>query len=105
MRLKPQYRPSLYLSESINRKKLGKIKRELASRPFRARVYLLATARSGSDQLEIYSSRLLEQDCCRSSPPYIVGIAKTREEAIGLVERIVGDCLKARGDCAVREYL
>lgn len=100
-----QYYPSLYVSKSISAKKLDKIKRYLVSRPLRANVYLITTARNGIDQLEIYSAKLLVQRYYQSNPPYVVGITHTYEEALKMIVQIVQECLDARGDCALREYL
>ena len=35
----------------------------------------------------------------------ILGIASGYEEALQLIEQITGECLDARGDCNLREYL
>jgi len=102
--IEPGYHPKLYLSNSISRKKLGKIKHNLSKHPLRAGVYLVTVAKGGN-LFEIYCSGLLSQRYYRSNPPYIVGISENYEEAVCLVEQIVDECLKARGDCSVREFL
>ena len=40
------YRPELYLGESINRKKLDKIKKKLENRPLFSGVFLIAFSRN-----------------------------------------------------------
>jgi hypothetical protein len=102
--VKPGYHPKLYLSAGISGKKLDKIKRNLSRHPLRAGVYLI-TAAKGGNLLEIYCSGLLSQRYYRNNPPYIIGISENYEEAVRLVEQIVDECLKARGDCAIREFL
>ncbi|MCI8800663.1 hypothetical protein NSB25_21350 [Acetatifactor muris] len=99
------YRPELYLGESINRKKLDKIKKRLENRPLFSGVFLIAFSRNPSDQLEIYEAKQLSQSYYQKYPPYIVGIAGSRQEAVALVEKIVKECLSVRGDCALKEYL
>lgn len=99
------YHPQLYLGEGIKEKKLDRIKRKLEDKPLFSGVFLVTLSRNAFDQLEIYDARQLAQSYYSKYPPYIVGIAKDRAEALGLVERIVRECLLARGDCALKEYL
>ncbi len=99
------YYPRLYLGESIPERKLDKIKKKLERRPLFAGVYLVTPARNPQDQLDIFDARQLVQPHYRDVDLYVVGIAGSREEALGLVERMVQECLKARGDCALREFL
>lgn len=99
------YYPGLYLGESIKEEKLEKIKKKLEKKPLFSGVFLVTISRNASDQLELYAGKELAQSYYQKNPPYVVGIAGSREEAIGLVEKIVKECLQARGDCALKEYL
>lgn len=99
------YRSELYLGESINVKKLDKIKKKLENSPLFSSVFLIALSRNASDQLEIYKAKQLTFQYYQEFPPFIVGIAGSQEEAVSLVEKIVKECLSARGDCALKEYL
>lgn len=101
----PAYHPKLYLGESIKGKKLEKIKKKLEKEPLFSGVFLVALSRNPFDQLEVYAASELAWSYYRKNPPFIVGIAGSREEAIVLVEKIVKECLEARGDCALKEYL
>ena len=105
MALGIMYHPKLYLGESIQMKKLDKIKKKLEKRPVLSGVFLISISRNASDQLEIYEARQLCQSYYQKYPPYVVGIAGSREEALQLLERIVTECLRERGDCALKEYL
>ena len=98
-------RQKLYLGDSIKEKKLDKIMKRLASKPLLSNVYLIAISRNASDQLDIFDAKQLAQSYYKKHPPYVVGIAGDREEAVELVEQIVRECLAARGDCALKEYL
>ena len=100
-----EYHPNLYLGEGIKKKKLDKIKKKLENKPLFSSVFLISLSRNPFDQLEVYEARQLCQPYYRKCPPYVVGIAKNREEAIALVEEIVTECLAVRGDCALMEYL
>lgn len=99
------YRPDLYLGDSINENKLDKIIKKLEKKPIFSDVFLITVSRNASDQLDIFDARQLAQSYYKKHPPYVVGIAGSHDEAIELVERLVRECLKARGDCALKEYL
>ena len=105
MTLRVAYHPQLYLGESIDVKKLDKIKRKLESKPYFSSIFLVAASRNASDQLEIYEAKQLAQSYYKKYPPYVVGIAGSWQEAVELVKKIVEECLESRGDCALKEYL
>lgn len=105
MAAKFTFHPNLYLSEGITHKKLDKIKWMLKRRPLFANVYLIVPAHNPMDQLDIFDARELIQPHYKKSFIYVIGIASSQAEAILLVEKMVTECLKARGDCKLREYL
>ena len=105
MAAKLKYHPDLYLGESINRKKLDKIKKRLENKPLLSGVFLIAASVNPSDQLDIFEARLLAQSYYEKNPPYVIGITESREEAMAMVEQMVQECLRERGDCALKEYL
>jgi len=100
-----RYRSKLYLSEGITRKKLDKIKKKLEKNPLFSGAFLIAVSANPSDQLEIFDARQLIQSYYEKNPPYVIGIAESREEAFALIEQIVQECLRERGDCSLKEYL
>lgn len=105
MAVKLKFHPRLYLGESMKDKKVDKIKKKLETRPLFSGVFVITLSRNSSDQLEIYDGKLLCQSYYKKNPPYVIGLAGNWEEAIGLVERIVTECVSARGDCRLKEYL
>lgn len=105
MALGIMYHPKLYLGGSIQEEKLDRIKKRLEKRPVFSGVFLVSLSRNAYDQLEIYEAKQLCQSYYQKYPPYVVGIAGNREEALQLVEQIVTECLRERGDCALKEYL
>lgn len=105
MKREYNFASKLYLGESIDHKKLDKIKKKLQKRPLLAKVYLLALATNPTDQLEFYDSRWLMFRHYDGYVPYIVGIASDEDEAIALVKTITEDCITKRGDCKLREFL
>ncbi len=98
------YHPGLYVGDRISGKKLDKIKSRLQTRPFTAGVFLITLARNPKDQLDIFEARQLAQGHYEDCEFYVVGIASSREEALELVERMTGECVRERGDCDLREY-
>lgn len=105
MRLKLGYYEKLYLGESIDAQKLEKIKKKLETYPLFSGVFVITISRNPSDQLEIYEAKQLVQKYYQNNPPYIIGITKSKEEAIAIIRQIVEECMDARGDCALKEYL
>ena len=99
------YHPGIYLGDSIRGKKLDKLKKKLENKPLFSGLFLITLSRNASDQLEIYAAKQLAQSYYRKNPPYVIGITGTYEEAVKIVEQIVRECLEARGDCALKEYL
>lgn len=105
MAVKLVYHPNLYLGDSINVQKLDKIKRKLENKPLLADVYVIALSANPEDQLEFYAAKQLAQRYYGKNPPFVVGIAGSYDEAVRTVERLTQDCLRERGDCALKEYL
>lgn len=99
------YHPELYLGESIREKNLRRIKKKLENSPCLSRAYLLTLSRNPSDLLEIFEARQLSWKYYKDNPPFVVGLAGSHEEAVGLVEQITRECLHKRGDCCLKEYL
>lgn len=100
-----EFAQALYLGESITTEKLDKLKKRLPKKPLLANVYFITPARNPSDQLDIFDARQLVQPHYKKESFYVLGIASDYEEALKVIEQIAGDCLKARGDCKLREYL
>lgn len=99
------FRNELYLGEGIKPKKLDKIKKKLVEKPLFAGVYVIAIADSPSGQLEIFDARQLVQSYYERAPRYVVGIASDYDDSLQLIERLTQECLRARGDCNLKEYL
>lgn len=100
-----KYHPRLYLGESVNVKKLDRIKKKLENKPLFSGVFLITLSRNPSDQLEIYDAKQLVQSYYKKNPPYVVGLSGNYEEAVALVARMTEECLNSRGDCCLKEYL
>ena len=99
------YHPKLYLGKGIKRKKLDKLKKQLEKRPLLSGVILITLSRNPIDQLEIYEARQLQQSYYKKYPPFVVGLAADRQDAVEIVKLIVQECMDKRGDCALKEYL
>lgn len=99
------YSPRLYLGESIDCKQLHKLKQTLENKPILADVYILTPAHNAHDELDLFSSRVLLQPHYRNREILVVGIARSEEEGLALIEQITKDCLNDRGDVRLREYL
>lgn len=95
----------IYLGESIVEKKLDKLKKRLEKKPLLSNVYLIVPAGNPEDQLDIFDAKQLVQPFYRGRQFLVVGIAADYQEALQVVEQMVQDCLRERGDCKLREYL
>jgi len=105
MNRKIEYHRNLYISDDISLSKLDKIKKKLEKKPLLCNVFLITVSSNPKDQLDIFSARQLAQSYYLKHPVSVVGIASDYEAAVGLIEKIVQECLQARGDCALKEYL
>lgn len=102
---KIQFRDKLYLSEGISEKKLDKLKRKLEKKSILANVYLIVPAGNPEDQLDILDAKQLAQPFFRNVSIEVIGIASDYDAALKIIEQLVQECLAARGDCKLREYL
>ena len=102
---KLKFAQNLYLGEGIAPEKLDKLKKRLNKKPLLANVYLITPARNPADQLDIFDARQLVQTHYKDEEFLVLGMASGYEDALQLIERVTGECLKARGDCNLREYL
>ena len=102
---KLKFAQNLYLGEGIAPEKLDKLKKRLNKKPLLANVNLITPARNTADQLDIFDARQLAQPHYKDEEFLVLGMASGYEDALQLIERITGECLKARGDCNLREYL
>ena len=96
---------NLYISDSLKKKQnriLAKIKKAQKV----LSLFCVTNASNCNNLLDIYYYNEFFQ---KASKQYldvtIYGVAKTKEEAFKLVEQMVNDCLQARGDCDVRQFL
>ena len=102
---KLKFAQNLYLGEGIAPEKLDKLKKRLNKKPLLANVYLITPARNPADQLDIFDARQLVQPHYKDEEFLVKADFSVDEDALQLIERISGECLKARGDCNLREYL
>lgn len=92
---------SLYVGDKITDDR--KVRWKLKHRAGQLDIYVIALC-NGSDQLEIYHCAFLQQRYYRKHPPFIVGIAKGYDEAVGLVQKMVEDIFAKTGHYDLKEY-
>ena len=100
-----QFRKNLYLGESIDSRKVDRIKRNICKKPLLANVYIIVPAHNPADQLDIFDAKQLVQPHYKSCSFQVIGIASDYQEALKIIEKIVVECLEQTGDCKLREYL
>ena len=102
---KIQYHIWLHLGESIEGADFITIQKKLRENPLEADVYLITLAANEKEQLDIFHSKYLLQRYYGKHIPYVIGIARSKEEAVSVVEKLVSECVKERGDADLKAYL
>lgn len=95
---------NLYIGDTI--KNPNRIKSKLKHHAKQLKIFVILLS-SGSDQLEICHSMLLEQPFYKKkeNAPYIVGIAGSYEEAVAIVCQITKEAVARNGDADLKRYL
>ena len=93
---------NLYIGETI--KKPEKIKRKLKKYAKLNNVWLIAYVEENK-QLEIYHCMMLQQYYYKENPPYVIGIAGSREEASQIICRIAEEAILKTGSADLPAYL
>lgn len=98
---------NLYVGPSIQDPE--QVKRKLLRGEGQFAIYVIAISPSvpgpGSNQLEILHCAYLKQPYYRVHPPFIVGIAASRSEAVEMVRGLVQEAYDHTGSADVRAYL
>lgn len=95
----------LYISNSIKENKVSAYKLGIRQGRGFLKLYLLALPANGFDQLEIFHNSLFKQRLYRKLDVKIVGITKTREEALSLLNDILLETIETNGNANIRDYL
>lgn len=95
--------PRLYVGKDLHNP--DKIIHKLKKHAKLLNAYVITLSKNPVDQLEIYKAGYLSQKYYRQNPPYIIGLAGSYEEALGLVRQIAEETFLAQGDCRLKEYL
>lgn len=99
------YHPTLYLGEGLSYGEMVKTKAVINRTPYKADVYLITRSMNVNDQLDIFQPKYLTQKFYESHPVYVFGMAKKKEDALALIEKIMQECVTARGDANLVAYL
>lgn len=86
----------IYLSESVE-KNAKKIIQKLKRNAGMVSTYVVMLASNGQDLFDICHSAVLMQSFYKENPPFIIGLASGKEEAMLLVEDIVKDIFNQTG--------
>ncbi|MCR4787902.1 MAG: hypothetical protein K5888_04890 [Lachnospiraceae bacterium] len=97
-----RYYKYLYVSDSI--KDPDKIKLSLKLHKGLLGIYVVMLS-SDPDQVEIMNAAFLKMPYYRKHPPVIVGIARTFDEAAGLVTDMVKESMFRTGQASVKKFL
>lgn len=93
---------NLYIGDTI--KKPEKVKRKLKKYAKLNNIWLIAYVEANR-QLEIYHSIMLQQYYYKANPPYVIGIAGSREEATQIICLIAQEAVLKTGNTDLPAYL
>ena len=86
-----------YVSDSV-RSRLSAIKWKMACGIGMTRLHFITLADSRNDLFDIYPAAVFKQKSMRRSDRVIIGIAGSYKAATELIEAMILECLKSRGD-------
>ncbi len=95
---------SPYVSEAV-KKKHPDLMQEMDQGIFSSKVWVIMLSPNGEDLLDIRKASSLGVHGLADLVPMMVGAARSREEALTLVETIVRDCLEQTGGTDLRSFL
>ena len=98
---------NLYVGSSIRNP--DEVRKNLLIGKGQLSIYVITLSPSkpgpGTNQLEILHCANLKASYYRANPPYIIGIASGKSEAVGLVRDLVQEAFENTGSADVRAYL
>ncbi|MFI3200584.1 MAG: hypothetical protein R3Y54_03525 [Eubacteriales bacterium] len=90
--------------ETHLRKKRKWIQWKLTHNKFQLNLYIIALGYQ-TDQLEMMHVSYLRQEYYKKNPPYVVGIADTKEGAFRVVQAMVQEVYERTGTANIKKYL
>ncbi len=93
---------NLYIGDTIRNP--GKMRRKLKRHAKLQNVYVIAYMEE-SGQLSIYHNLMFQQRYYREHPPYVIGIAGSRDEAVEIICRIAHESVCETGQADLAAYL
>lgn len=99
-----EFRRELYLGQEAE-KNYREYKNALKKGKPYPELYVITYAAGKSDQLDIVNGMMLTIKSIRNRLPQVVGIAKGREEAYKVVQRIAEETFRATGECDMKAFL
>ena len=99
-----KYYRHIYLTEGLEKKK-DKIIQKLESNKFQISIHLLVLSRNEKNHLEIINSVLLLQPDYPKEDYFVVGIAKSYDDALELVEKITEEVYHETEGTDIRSYI
>lgn len=99
------YHSKLYLGESLSYGDMVKMKAQFNIAPNKVDIFLISRSMNENDQLDIFHAKYLRQRYYDNHPVRVYGMAKSKEEALAVIEKIMQECVTARGDANLIAYL
>lgn len=93
---------NLYIGDTVSNP--DKIKRKLKRYAKLTNVYVLVYVERDR-RIEIFHSVMLQQPYYKDNPPYVIGIAGSKDEAQQIICRIAEEALRQTGTADLASYL
>ena len=93
-----------YMTEHV-RPRLGTLKWKMAVGIGMTGIHFITLSDNKKDLFDIYPAAVFKQKNMRRSDRVIIGVADSHNSATALIETMINDCLRERGDLSdVRSY-
>lgn len=99
-----RYYRYLYLTEGLEKKK-KRIIQKLEKKQFQINMYLILLSESAGHQLEIINSLLFQQKNYPAENYFVIGLAKSHEDALEIVEKITQEVYDKTRGTDIRSYI
>ena len=101
----PDWSRDLRKSKHLADEQIRRIQRALDKGKTADPAYLITLSSNENNQLDIISTLYLRQDSVTGRLPLVVGVARDKKDAVGMVRDILEETIRATGLPDMRSYL
>ena len=94
----------LYLGETI-RPKADEVRQRMDEGEYPSGIWLIMPGANGKDLFDLRPAKDLRKQYFSDKEPEIIGMAKSKAEAVSLVGQIAAECLEKTGGTDIRSFI